>query len=110
MLHTGPRGGDQALAGVIPHVIGSELGSLGRVGWKLKLEAGHDLSQQLDQSRAANLKALTAAARGELPARGPHGGVLCAPRYFVRCVAWHVLDHAWALKDRLVSDPPRTSG
>jgi len=31
--------------------------------------------------------------------RGPRGGVIWAPRYFDRRVAWHVLDHAWEIED-----------
>ena len=49
----------------------------------------------------AVLEALGAAARGEVPPRGPRGGVRWAPRYFVRRVVWHVLDHARELEDRL---------
>jgi hypothetical protein len=99
---TGPHGGGRALAGVSGHVIGSTLGSLGHVGWKFKLEAGPDLLQQLEQSRADIQKALTSAVHGELPAHGPRGGVRWVPRYLVRCVAWHVLDHPWELEDRIV--------
>jgi len=45
--------------------------------------------------------ALTACARGdELPdprnTKNPW-----TPRYFVRRTAWHVLDHAWEIEDRL---------
>ncbi len=38
---------------------------------------------------------MDSAERGELPVQGPRGGVIWPPRYFVRRVAWHVLDHAW---------------
>ena len=37
---------------------------------------------------------------GELPSRGPRGGVIWPPRYFVRRVAWHLLDHLWEIEDR----------
>jgi hypothetical protein len=47
------------------------------------------------------LDGLTAAAQGKIPAQGPRGGKRWSPRYFVRRVAWHVLDHAWELEDRL---------
>ena len=43
----------------------------------------------------------TFAASGEMPERGPRGGVLWKPRYFVRRAAWHALDHAWEIEDRL---------
>jgi hypothetical protein len=39
--------------------------------------------------------------RDEIPDRGPRGGRVWAPRHFVCRVAWHVLDHAWKIEDRL---------
>jgi hypothetical protein len=47
------------------------------------------------------LLALSASARGEIPERGPRGGVRWPPRYFVRRIAWHELDHAWEIEDRV---------
>ena len=35
-----------------------------------------------------------------LPEKGPRGGTIWLPRYFVRRAAWHVLDHAWEIEDR----------
>jgi hypothetical protein len=32
----------------------------------------------------------------------PRGGTYRLPRYFVRRVAWHVLDHAWEIEDRFL--------
>jgi hypothetical protein len=46
------------------------------------------------------MNALAAAAHGVVPTRGPRGGVIWTPRYFVRRVAWHLLDHAWEFEDR----------
>ena len=37
----------------------------------------------------------------EWPGRSRSGGARWTPRYFVRRAAWHVLDHAWELEDRL---------
>jgi hypothetical protein len=59
-------------------------------------------SQQLQQTRQETLNALDIAAKGALPERGPRGGVIWPLRYFVRRVAWHVLDHAWEIEDRVV--------
>ncbi len=59
------------------------------------------MREALGRTRRAILEALGAAARGEVPPRGPRGGARCAPRSFVRRVAWHVLDHAWEIEDRL---------
>jgi hypothetical protein len=55
-----------------------------------------------EPARQAALLALQAAVRGELPLRGPRGGRRWTSRYFVRRMAWHVLDHAWEIEDRLV--------
>jgi hypothetical protein len=103
-LRTGPRGGGRELEGIIQHVLGSDAGYLAQLGWKLERADVGDLDKQLDQTRQAILKALASAARGEIPARGPRGGVRWKPRYFVRRVAWHVLDHAWEIEDRVLSE------
>lgn len=105
-LRTGPRGGGRELEGIIQHVSGGDGGYLAQLGWKLQQGDADDLDELttgLDQTRQAILKALTSSARGEIPARGPRGGVRWSPRYFVRRVAWHVLDHAWEIEDRVLS-------
>jgi hypothetical protein len=104
-LQTGPRGGGRELEGIIQHILGSDAGYLSQAGWKLlqgKAEDLDELATQLESTRQAILQALTSSARGEIPARGPRGGVRWSPRYFVRRVAWHVLDHAWEIKDRML--------
>jgi hypothetical protein len=97
-LATGPRGGGRDLNKIIQHVLGSEGGYLGALGWKLTQEEGDPLKH----IRNTILEGLAAAARGEIPARGPRGGVRWTPRYFTRREAWHVLDHAWELEDRIL--------
>jgi len=82
-------------------VLGGDAGYLTRLGWKLKLGDGDELDEELRRTRQAILEALASTARGEHPARGPRGGVRWTPRYFVRRVAWHVLDHAWEIEDRV---------
>ena len=101
-LRKGPRGGGRELKGIVLHVLGSDASYLARLGWKLKSGDENDLSQELCHTRQAILNALGSAARGEVSAHGPRGGVRWTPRYFVRCVAWHVLDHAWEIEDRIV--------
>ena len=103
-LRTGPRGGGRDLDGIVRHVLGADQGYLARLAWKRQQHAGEDLSAELGRTREAVLNALSAAAHGELPARGPRGGAIWAPRYFVRRVAWHVLDHAWEIEDRIISN------
>ncbi|HUS15334.1 MAG TPA: hypothetical protein VM536_09995 [Chloroflexia bacterium] len=101
-LRLGPRGGGRQLEGIIRHVLGSDVGSLATLGWKLKQDEAADWRSELERIRKAIREALAAAARGEIRARGPRGGVRTPPRYFVRDVAWHVLDHAWEIEDRLI--------
>jgi hypothetical protein len=106
-LRTGPRGGGRELEGIIQHILGSDGGYLAQLGWKFEqgdLDDLDELATQLNQTRQAILKGLTSSARGEIPARGPRGGVRWSPRYFVRRLAWHVLDHAWEIEDRVLAD------
>jgi hypothetical protein len=98
-LRTGPRGGGRTLDKIVQHVLDADGSYLGRLAWKGKIEA-EGVSQRLAQTRQAILDALAAAAHGDLPTRGPRGGVMWTPRYFARRVAWHVLDHAWEVEDR----------
>lgn len=101
-LRKGPRGGGRDLQGIVQHVLGADAGYLRSLGWKVEKGEGDDPTQQLKRTRQAILEGLAAAARGELPQRGPRGGVRWKPRYFVRRVAWHVLDHAWEIEDRVI--------
>jgi hypothetical protein len=103
-LRTGPRGGGRHLKGIIQHLLDGDRGHLSQVGWKLQPGKGNDLDNQLKQTRQAILSALTSSAHGEIPLKGPRGGVRWHPRYFVRRVAWHVLDHAWEIEDRVLSE------
>jgi len=58
-------------------------------------------AERLDRTRAAILDAIATTAREGVPPPGPRGGKRWLPRYFVRRVAWHVLDHAWEIEDRI---------
>jgi hypothetical protein len=104
-LRKGPRGGGRELGGVVEHVLGAEAGYLSQLGWKLPRGVADDPDKALSETRKAILDALAAAARGAarggVPVRGPRGGVRWTPRYFVRRSAWHVLDHAWEIEDRV---------
>ncbi len=99
-LRSGPRGGGRDRKGILSHIVGSEAGYLAALGWKAAKDGGHRANGQLEQARQAMLDGLTAAAHGEIAARGPRGGLRWTPRYFVRRVAWHVLDHAWEIEER----------
>jgi hypothetical protein len=99
-LRSGPRGGGRGAADIVRHVVDAERGYLGALGWKFK-PADDAPEAKLQSTREAILAGLTASANGEIPARGPRGGMRWTARYFVRRDAWHVLDHAWEIEDRL---------
>jgi hypothetical protein len=99
-LRRGPRGGGRDLEAVVDHVLNAEAAYLSQLGaprYKPGDETGPEV---LRWSREAVLNGLDAGAHGELPRRGPRGGLRWTPRYFVRRAAWHVLDHDWELEDR----------
>ena len=101
-LHKGPRGGGRDVEKILDHVLEADRGYLARLAWKHKREGGKNPFEELSRTRQAILNALEAAVNGDLPERSPRGGIIWPPRYFVRRVAWHVLDHAWEIDDRIV--------
>jgi hypothetical protein len=98
-LAKGPRGGGRARDAIVRHVREAEAGYLSALGWKFTPEARGERAL-LEETRAAVLEGLAASARGEIPAKGPRGGVRWRPRYFAMRLAWHALDHAWEIEDR----------
>lgn len=99
-LRKGPRGGGRDLPRIRQHVVDANLAYLAKLAWKPGIDPDAGPTAQLPRLLDEVVAALRAAAAGELPDRGPRGGKLWVPRYFVRRVAWHVLDHAWELEDR----------
>jgi hypothetical protein len=100
-LRKGPRGGGRDVGKIVDHVLDGDRGYLSRLTWKHKREISTNQGEQLSRTRQAISDALEVAVSGELPERGPRGGIIWPPRYFVRRVAWHVLDHAWEIEDRI---------
>lgn len=98
LLRKGPRGGGRELGAIVEHVHSAEVAYLGRLGWQLK---GGEDNQEQGVFRQTVLDALAAAACGKLPTQGPRGAAHWMPRYFVRRTAWHALDHAWEIEDRI---------
>jgi hypothetical protein len=97
-LRPGPRGGGRSLPAIVEHVRDAEAGYLSGLGWPLKSSArGEEL---IEQTRSAVLEGLAASAGGKIAARGPRGGVRWKPRFFVRRLLWHALDHLWEIEDR----------
>lgn len=99
-LRTGPRGGGRTQNGIVEHVFGAETGYLSSLGGKELLPETTTTSSELIHQ--AILKAMKASAQGEFPAFGPRGGKRWTTRYFTRRDAWHILDHAWEIEDRVL--------
>lgn len=95
-LRKGPRGGGREREEILRHVIEANGAYLKAAGWKPVPDGQAGFPIQADR------EALAAASRGELPKLGPRGGKHWPPRYFARRVAWHVLDHAWEIEDRIL--------
>lgn len=98
VLAKGPRGGGRDLRKIVDHVVDADGGYLRMLA--RKVEAG-PTAERLDRTRSAILDALATTAREGVPPPGPRGGQRWLPRYFVRRGAWHVLDHAWEIEDRI---------
>jgi len=101
-LRKGPRGGGRERDGIVRHVLGADAAYLRRVGQKFSQDEGALLDDELRRTREAIRAALAAGVRGEIPQQGPRGGALWTPRYFVRRVAWHTVDHLWEIEDRIM--------
>jgi hypothetical protein len=101
-LRKGPRGGGRELAEIVEHVAGAESGYAYRLGRRAEIDRGKPAGEQYKRIRSQILETMDAAAKGELPTEGPRGGKKWPVRYYVRRAAWHVLDHAWEIEDRVM--------
>ena len=100
-LRKGPRGGGRDLEKIRRHVLEAEAGYLAMLGRRYAVGSG-DLSQEQEEIRAVILETLAATAPLGRPAPGPRGGRRWTPRGFVRRMAWHALDHAWEIENRMI--------
>lgn len=99
-LRKGPRGGGRDLEGVIQHILDADAAYLSRLGVKFGTGGDNHPVAGPSRIREAIVSALVSARGADVAARGPRGGARWTPRYFVRRVCWHVLDHAWEIEDR----------
>jgi hypothetical protein len=102
VLRTGPRGGGRDVEHIFQHVLEADAAYLGRLGWHFKTDDATDSAEALLEMRQTMFEALSATAPIGIPGTGPRGGARWHAAYFVRRVAWHALDHAWEIEDRLV--------
>lgn len=90
-LTTGPRGGGRELSRILDHVRDAEVAYTGQLGSR---------TPDPTSVRETFLDALTAVVEGRPVAHPRNTKRPWLPRYAVRRVAWHVLDHAWEIEDR----------
>jgi len=79
-LRKGPRGGGRDREKMYQHVLDAEVAYAPAIGLKLK-----------QSDRRALLDAI----------RNPRGDTKWPVAYAVRRIAWHALDHAWEMEDRI---------
>jgi hypothetical protein len=100
-LRKGPRGGGRETNEIIQHLAGADKSYLSALGWKYTGSETDTSPAVLEALRSAIIEGLEAATAGKIAPTGPRGGTRWTPRYLVRRVAWHTLDHAWEIEDRM---------
>jgi hypothetical protein len=101
VLRLGPRGGGRNLAKMNGHVLEAEVAYLGALGSRYAKPArGADEMASVRGTALATLEAVTSGKPIENPRNTKRPW---SPRYFIRRSAWHALDHAWEIEDRLES-------
>jgi hypothetical protein len=104
-LRKGPRGGGWPKDRIIRHVNGAEIDEFApKVGVKVPLETRDD-AEALGAYREAFVKGIREHQASGEPARS------WPLQFLIRRCAWHMLDHAWELEDRdLTNAPPEPLG
>jgi hypothetical protein len=101
-LRKGPRGGGRDRDAIVDHVVGAEVEMYARkLALRLPRPALDDHAARA-AARTAIANALRAAAGSDPYSAGSKGW---PPRYAIRRIAWHVLDHAWEVEDRSAPAP-----
>lgn len=101
-LRTGPRGGGRSLEKMTNHVLEAEEAYLTQLGRRRPKPPAQDVAERMRQVRRAALQTLEALAHGDEPEDPSAVKRRWSPRHFVRRSAWHALDHAWELEDRVL--------
>ena len=96
-LRKGPRGGGRDRDKILDHVLGAEANYARMVGVRHPQPELGD-TRAVEALRDELARTLGGASDGSPPL--PKGW---PPRYAIRRIAWHVLDHAWEMQDR--ADP-----
>lgn len=93
-LRKGPRGGGRDRDAIVAHVVGAESAYARKLGVRMKAPQPGE-SKAKAELRGAITDATRSAARGK---QSPDSK--WPPRYALRRIAWHVLDHMWEVEDR----------
>jgi hypothetical protein len=102
-LKKGPRGGGRDLDRIIRHVIEAEEGYLRVLGYKPGNMDNASSIEKINHLRDKAFKGLEMAINGQIPRESPKGGNRWSPRFYIRRLAWHALDHAWEIEDRTLN-------
>jgi predicted RNase H-like HicB family nuclease len=97
-LRKGPRGGGRDRDKMLDHVLGAEAAYARKVGVKHPQPELGD-TRAIKALRDELAKTLGGASDGSPPV--PKGW---PPRYAIRRITWHVLDHVWEMQDRAHPD------
>ncbi len=101
VLATGPRGGGRDVGKMTAHVLEAEEAYLSKLGSRRPRPLPDHAAERLERVRETAIIALRARAAGQDPEVPSRVRERWQPRYWVRRSAWHALDHAWEIEDRL---------
>lgn len=91
-MQKGPRGGGRDRDEIIAHTLEADLGYARQIG--VKTAPSHiDREGGIATHRDEVTEAIRALNSGEVETKWPL-------RYFIRRAAWHMLDHAWEMEDK----------
>jgi hypothetical protein len=97
-LRKGPRGGGRDRDEIVEHVLAADQGYAGRFEFKLPpLTIG-------DHDGIAQHRALVMDAARTYGPEGIPPSKRWPVRYTIRRMAWHILDHAWEMEDKDLTD------
>jgi hypothetical protein len=80
----------------------AEEGYLRVLGYKPEGLVNASIEERKSHLREEAFKGLDLAFKGQISKVGPKGGKRWPPAFFIRRVAWHALDHAWEIEDRIL--------
>jgi hypothetical protein len=102
-LQKGPRGGGRDLDKIFSHVVDAEEAYLKTLGAPWKTIENEPVEEKKQRLRQAAFEGMRMKLEGLLPEEGPRGGKRWPVPYYVRRLAWHVIDHTWEIEDRVIS-------